>query len=318
MAEIGRDIGMAKGFLDAGQPVAIPTETVYGLGANALSEAALLKVFEAKQRPFFDPLIVHIREMAEVEKYAAEFPGPARLLAKTFWPGPLTLILPKKPNIPDLATAGHPTVALRVPDHPLTLELLRSLDYPLAAPSANPFGYISPTRADHVQQQLGARIPYILDGGPCRVGLESTIVSFAGASPLLLRLGGMDPMLLKEILGELPEKLHTHSDPDAPGQMDKHYSPGTRFMIEDNLEDQLAALSGKSVALIRFTKPSGHEVAGEFLLSRAGNTAEAALNLFRVLREADQGGFDMIIAQSVPEEGLGRAVNDRLRRAAHR
>ncbi len=318
MAEIGRDPRVAKGYLDAGLPVAIPTETVYGLGANALDEQALLRIFEAKQRPFFDPLIVHIHGISEVSTYAAEFPDQARQLAMACWPGPLTIILPKRSIVPDLATAGHPTVALRVPDHPLTLELLRSLDYPLAAPSANPFGYISPTLPAHVQEQLGYRIPYILDGGPCRVGLESTIVSFAGGSPMLLRLGGMDPVKLKSILGELPEKLHTHSDPDAPGQMDRHYAPGTGFMIEDNLEDQLGALSGKRVALIRFSAHSMKKVAVEFLLSPAGNTAEAALNLFRMLREADAGGFDAIIAELVPDEGLGRAVNDRLRRAAHR
>lgn len=317
MAVIGRDLLVAKGYLDAGLPVAIPTETVYGLGANALDEQALLRIFEAKQRPFFDPLILHISGIAEVEKYAAEFPDQARQLAIACWPGPLTIILPKKTIVPDLATAGHPTVALRVPDHLLSLELLRSLDYPLAAPSANPFGYISPTLPAHVQEQLGDRIPYILDGGPCRVGLESTIVSFAGDSPLLLRLGGMDPVKLAEILGELPEKLHTHSDPDAPGQMDRHYSPGTGFMLEADLNAQLGALSGKRVALIRFSDYSGLEVAAEFLLSPAGNTAEAALNLFRILREADVGNFDMIIAQTVPDKGLGRAVNDRLRRAAH-
>ncbi|WP_405512000.1 L-threonylcarbamoyladenylate synthase [Spirosoma sp. KNUC1025] len=189
MAQIGTDRQIAKQLLEAGNVVSIPTETVYGLAANALNPDAVLTIFRVKNRPTFDPLIVHTDSLEKLDRFVSTIPESARDLASTYWPGPLTLLLPKKAIIPDLVTAGLPTVGIRIPNHPLTLALLNSLDFPLAAPSANPFGYISPTTAQHVADQLGLQVPYILDGGPATIGIESTIVGFDGNKPTVFRLG---------------------------------------------------------------------------------------------------------------------------------
>ena len=222
---IGTDIETAADWLRAGEPVAIPTETVYGLAANALDPAAAVKIFEVKNRPAFDPLIVHLADIAAVAQYAADFPPAARALAERFWPGPLTLLLPKRDNIPDLITSGLPRVALRVPAHPVALALLRQLPFPLAAPSANPFGYISPTTAQHVYDQLQGRIPYILDGGPSTVGVESTIIGFEAGVPVVYRLGGLALEDLAAVAGHLKTQLNQSRNPAALGRLFSQYSP---------------------------------------------------------------------------------------------
>lgn len=209
MAEVGKDINKAKELLSAGEVIAIPTETVYGLAGNALDTTAVLKIFKVKERPEFDPLIVHVSSISEGKKYCETIPDEALMLAQKFWPGPLTILLKKKNIIPDLVTSGLDTVGLRSPNHPLTRQLLESLDYPLAAPSANPFGYVSPTTAQHVQDQLGQKIKYILDGGPSFVGIEATIEGFENNVPVVYRMGGLSIESLEAELGRVKVQLHS-------------------------------------------------------------------------------------------------------------
>ena len=313
MAIISTNIQQAQEHLNAGQLVAIPTETVYGLAANALNAEAVAKIFEVKNRPTFDPLIVHIAYPSEIEKYAASFPGPARDLAMKFWPGPLTLVLPKRNNIPDLVTSGLNTVGLRCPNHPLALGLLRQLDFPLAAPSANPFGYISPTTAQHVQDQLGSKIPYILDGGPCSVGLESTIVGFEKGETIVHRLGGLSVEAIESVVGKVAVRTHANSNPQAPGQLDSHYAPRKKMLV-GNIDELIRKHYGERVGVLSFK--TNYAVDFSFVLSQSGSPTEAAQNIFKMLRDLDESPVDVIIAEFVPEQGLGRAINDRLKRAA--
>jgi L-threonylcarbamoyladenylate synthase len=314
LALVGKDINKAKELLQNGQLVAIPTETVYGLGANALDTGAVLKVYEVKQRPFFDPLIIHVSSEEKALKYASFNDERLETLAKKFWPGPLTLLLPKKNNIPDLVTSGLDRVAVRVPDHELTLELLRSIDLPIAAPSANPFGYVSPTEPAHVNKQLGDKIAYILDGGKCRVGIESTIVGIEDNSVCIYRLGGLAIEEIEKEVGPVDLRLNNSSDPKAPGQLKNHYAPNKPLYI-GNLDQLVAKHKGRKIAVICYGKTSLKEAVTVFNLSPEENSEKAALNLFAYLRQAGEGDFDVILAELLPEEGLGRAINDRLRRA---
>ena len=316
--QVGTDIFLAAELLRNDEVVAIPTETVYGLAGNALSEASVLKIFQAKNRPFFDPLIVHVGQAEEITRYARNIPEEAKNLVRAFWPGPLTIILPKKDIIPDLVSSGHPTVALRMPAHMLTLNLLRSLDFPLAAPSANPFGYISPTEANHVNQQLGGKIPYILDGGHCKVGVESTIVSFSESAPRILRYGGVSVEDITNIVGPIDSNVLSTSQPEAPGQLMSHYAPKKPLFIGD-IPEMLSRFPNQHVLVISFQKAyTDARVAQNWVLSPTGNLAEAAQNLFAALREADAADTQVILSEEVPEKGLGRAINDRLRRASIR
>ncbi len=305
----------AADLLRRGELVAIPTETVYGLAANALQPEAVVKIFEAKNRPFFDPLIVHLSGAGQLEKWALDIPESARQLARTCWPGPLTLVLPRGEHIPDLVTSGLDTAGFRVPDHPLTLELLTLLDFPLAAPSANPFGYISPTTAEHVMDQLNGRIGMVLDGGPCRVGLESTIVGFEFGKPVIYRLGGLTRERIEENVGPVELMLNQSGDPRSPGQLKSHYAPRVPLRLGDPVELS-RELPGKRLGILAFQRiPEGEWQAGR-VLSPGGDPAEAARNLFGMLRELDAESLDFILAERLPESGLGRAINDRLERAA--
>lgn len=313
MADIGKDINKAKELLTQGDLVAIPTETVYGLAGNALDENAVIRIFQVKDRPRFDPLIVHVPSFAGVERYAVHAPEQARLLAEKFWPGPLTLVLKKKDLIPDLVTAGMNSVGLRCPDHPVTQTLLRELEFPLAAPSANPFGYVSPTSPQHVNEQLGERIAYILDGGECRVGIESTIIAFEDATPVVYRLGGITVEQIEAVIGPVAVTTHSASDPKAPGQMKSHYAPA-RKVIVGNLDDLLQQYPAHCSAILTFR--SDYNSPYQFILSPSGSLDEAARNLFTALRKLEKMPVDVILAELLPEEGLGRAINDRLRRAA--
>ena len=304
MSKIGIDIEKAKQILQEGGLVAIPTETVYGLAANALNKEAVLKIFEAKNRPHFDPLIVHTDSIEKVKSYVSEFPEWAQQLATAFWPGPLTLLLPKKNSIADIVTSGLPQVAVRIPNHPLTLQLLKSLDFPLAAPSANPFGYVSPTTAKHVETQLGGQIDYILDGGVCEVGIESTIVGFEDGKITVYRLGGLALEDIEKVVGKVDVKLNQSSDPKAPGMLKNHYAPKKTLIIGD-------------VAVYRKEHPSKKiGVISLEKLSPSENLKEAAHNLFSALRDLDESDVDVIIAEKFPDTFLGRAINDRLERAA--
>lgn len=321
--EIGKDIQKASAFLREGSPVAVPTETVYGLAGNALDTDSVLKIFEIKNRPFFDPLIVHLKNIDEVEKYTLAFPDKARRLAEMFWPGPLTLLLPKNKIIPDLVTAGSNRVALRVPAHPLTRELLQGLEFPLAAPSANPFGYISPTTAEHVYKQLNGKIPYILDGGPCRVGIESTIVGFEGESEqvVIYRPGGVASEEIERYCGPITYASDSFKKgPEAPGMLKSHYAPRTPLFIVDLREiGSTLSVFPAETGIIAFSEAvPGIPKQNQFILSHKKDLGEAAANLFAVMRRADEAGFNVIYTEYFPEEGLGKAINDRLERAAAR
>ncbi|MBX2894415.1 MAG: threonylcarbamoyl-AMP synthase [Cyclobacteriaceae bacterium] len=316
MADIGKDIHRAKQLLTEGKLVAIPTETVYGLAANALNEKAVLEIFKAKNRPHFDPLIVHMANLAQAETLAYAFPEKAKLLAQKFWPGPLTLLVPKKEIVPDLVTSGLNTVGLRCPDHALTLQLLQNLPFSLAAPSANPFGYVSPTTPQHVNEQLGDKVAYILDGGECRVGIESTILGFDNEQATVFRLGGLAIEQLEPITGPLHIQLHSSSNPHAPGQLQSHYAPVKKIILGTQL--YLQAYSKLHAGTIMFQKAlPGIPANRQIILSEKGDLEEAAQNLFAALRALDKTSIDIILAELVPEVGLGRAINDRLRRAAH-
>lgn len=311
MATIGKEIKHAVELLNQGELVAIPTETVYGLAGNALNPKAVAKIFDVKERPSFDPLIVHIADIADVAPYTRDFPAKAKALADRYWPGPLTLLLPKKDIIPDLVTSGLDTVGIRCPDHALTRQLLSSIDFPLAAPSANPFGYVSPTRPEHVDDQLGTRIDYILDGGPCTVGIESTIVGFVEEQPVVYRMGGLSVEAIESVVGKVKVQLHSSSQPQAPGQLKSHYAPRKEIRV-GNIQELLERYPKKTGVLSYRTK---FDVAHQRVLSPSGNLSEAAQNLFTALRELDQANIELIVAEWVPDHGLGRAINDRLRRA---
>lgn len=313
MAEIGKDINKAKQLLSQGELVAIPTETVYGLACNALNEEAVTRIFQVKNRPQFDPLIVHVPSFERVAKYASNIPDNGKKLAEAFWPGPLTLLLLKNDIISDLVTAGLPNVGVRSPDHPLTSVLLKDLDFPLAAPSANPFGYVSPTTAEHVNDQLGDKISYILDGGPCRVGIESTIIGFENGLATVYRSGGLRIEDIEKVIGRVRFQTQSSSNPKAPGQLQSHYAPLKKMIVGD-LGELIKKFGSRAVGVMSFERD--FQIPNQLILSRSGNLEEAARNFFSYLRAFDKLSVDLILAEYVPDEGLGRAINDRLRRAS--
>ena len=318
MGMIGTDIDRAAALLQQGEVVGIPTETVYGLAGNALNEEAIIKIFNTKNRPFFDPLICHFRDIDSIRPYVLSFPEKALQLAKEFMPGPLTLLLPKRDVIPDLITNGSSLVAVRVPQHPMTQALLGKLDFPLAAPSANPFGYISPTTAQHVADQLGDKITYILDGGDCSLGIESTILMFDNDEPVILRLGALKIALIEACLGKVMVKSYTGSNPQAPGQLDRHYSPHTKIILTNDANATIKSLGdNQKIGALLFSQVSELlPIAHQRLFSAKQDIDEAARHLFSFLRELDALKFEVIVAELLPEKGLGPAINDRLKRAA--
>ncbi|MGZ5503622.1 MAG: L-threonylcarbamoyladenylate synthase [Chthoniobacterales bacterium] len=292
-------------LLKRGEIVALPTETVYGLAADALNVDAVLKIFEAKERPRFDPLIVHLPNEEWLARLTSGYEEKrARRLTERFWPGPLTLVLPRQPIVPDIVTAGLETVAVRMSAHPVFAEIIAAFGNPLAAPSANRFGRISPTRADHVLAELDGLVPLIIDAGPTMHGLESTIIALRNGGIEILRAG---PITEEELSGfasvrnvSLGKKIET------PGQLPSHYAPRTPLVLTKDLAT--------------FPFPDGKRIGRLSLqsLSSRGDLREAAANLFRHLRELDEAGFDLIVAEEIPETGLGRAIMDRLRRASTR
>ncbi|OWY23255.1 threonylcarbamoyl-AMP synthase [Sphingobacteriales bacterium UPWRP_1] len=314
---IGTDIALAKTLLQAGELVAIPTETVYGLAANAFNADAVLKIFLAKNRPAFDPLIVHAGSIAQIATLVTHMPETGRYLAEQFMPGPLTLLLPKKNLIPDLVTSGLPHVAVRIPNHPLTLQLLRSLNFPLAAPSANPFGYVSPTTAQHVQDQLGGKIPYILDGGPCSVGIESTIIGFDTTPPTVYRMGGISIEQIEAAIGKVLVQTYSSSNPRTAGMLKSHYAPHKKVVL-GNITQLLQTFSEENrqglVGVLSFKQDYG--CPRQVILSPDGNLNEAAGRLFAALRTLDNLPVTVILTEPVPDVDIGRAINDRLKRAA--
>lgn len=318
VTELGTDIQKAAALLRSGACVAIPTETVYGLAANAFDVQAVADVFRIKQRPSFDPLILHIASQKQLEGLVTAFPAKARMLADAFWPGPLTLVLPKSEKVPYNVTSGLETVGIRIPDHPLTLQLLRELSFPLAAPSANPFGYVSPTTAQHVLDSLGGKLPYILDGGPCARGIESTIVGFENGEPVIYRLGSLPLAEIEKVIGPLRISVNQSSNPVAPGQVKMHYAPLVP-LYEMPLKEALKTYLPEELAVLVFGEaPAGIPPQNRVLLSANGDLYEAARNLFAALRALDNLPVKAAIFSYVAGEGIGAAINDRLRRAAAR
>ncbi len=313
------DVTRAVQVLQAGGLVALPTETVYGLAADAENELAVRRIFAVKGRPATHPLIVHIANAQALSRWASAVPPEARTLAQTFWPGPLTLVLPRSARASDVVTGGQPTVALRVPAHPLARQVLAQLRGGLAAPSANRFGKVSPTTAEHVRADLGDEVDFILDGGPCEVGVESTIVDLSGEVPAVLRPGGVPLEALEAALGRTLT-VRAHGDVRAPGMLPSHYAPraGLELVAPDQLVSRAAVLAGEGrrVALLA---PAGVPVpAGATLFDIPADAAGYARALYARLRDIDAAGFEVIVAAPPPESGLGLAVRDRLRRAATR
>lgn len=316
---IGIDVAYAARLLRDGKLVSFATETVYGLGANALDVHAVARVFAVKNRPHFDPLIVHIADRSWLTRIVSQWPETAERLAARFWPGPLTLVLPKTDLIPDLVTSGLSSVAVRMPSHPLALELLRLADVPIAAPSANLFGQLSPTCAEHVAERLGNQIDYLLDGGPCAVGVESTVLLLEPSRAVLLRPGGVTLEEIESVIGPvaLPACVTTSDQAAAqsPGMLPQHYAPRTPLAIVEDLSRVTGSERCGLLTLRSF--PSASRFAMVETLSANGDLTEAAANFFAALRRLDAANVEQIVAMPFPNHGLGRALNDRLSRAAH-
>ena len=311
-------IRLAGRIIKTGGLVAFPTETVYGLGCDAMNADAAAKVFEAKQRPQFDPLIVHIADLKQLKMVVGSLPALGQQLMEAFWPGPLTLVLPKQPAIPDLITAGLSTVAVRMPNHSVAQTLIREADTPIAAPSANPFGYVSPTTAQHVADGLGNTVDLILDDGPCPVGVESTIVSLAGPQPELLRPGSITIEQLSTVIGAIHQTATVNHKPISPGQLSRHYATRTPLTILASAGTRPIPKDDERVGLLIHSQASDtdNRFAAVEVLSATGDLREIARHLFATLRRMDSLGLDRIYAEPCQEEGLGVAIMDRLRRCA--
>lgn len=307
------EVSRAAEIIRAGGLVAFPTETVYGLGANALDAEAVARIFAAKRRPRFDPLIVHVAHPDDIARLATVTHEKAAVLMDRFWPGPLTLVLPKSELVPDIVTAGLATVALRMPDHPIALSLIEQAGTPIAAPSANRFGRTSPTTAGHVADQLGDEIELIFDGGPCAVGLESTIVSLVDEGPRLLRHGGAAQEDIEAVLGRIDARHDAAvQTPSAPGMLSRHYATRTPMRHLDRFQPGPDSRAG----LLSF---AGERDDGRFerveVLSRNSDLCVAAAALFAAMRRLDAAGLDLILVERFPAHGLGRAINERLDKA---
>ena len=315
MSIISKDIQKAITLLTNEELVAIPTETVYGLAGNIFSEKAIKSIFSTKKRPFFNPLIVHVPSVDSLDDIVTHVPEKAKLLATAFWPGSMTLVLKKSDKIPDIITAGKDTVAVRVPNHPLTLKLLRQLPFPLAAPSANPFGSISPTKPEHVERYFKDDIQLVLDGGSCTNGIESTIIGFENDEPIIYRLGALALEDIEAVVGEIHIKNKEEATPDAPGMLARHYAPSTRTFLVDDVANEVEKHQGKKIGILVFKDSLNDASLTEIILSEKGSMQEAASKLYDSLHELDHQKLDVIITERFPDNGLGKSINDRLQRA---
>jgi len=316
---ITKDLNVARLALIEDEIIAIPTETVYGLAGNAYSDNAIKKIFALKGRPLYNPLIVHIKSVSFLTSVAMDIPEVAIELAKRFWPGPLTLVLKKQSNISDLVTSGKETVAVRVPNHPLALELLNQLDFPIAAPSANPFGSISPTSARHVADFFKEELNVILDGGECERGVESTIIGFMNNQPVLYRHGSVAIKEIEELVGKVIIATTNDTSPNAPGMLSRHYAPKTDTYLSNNVAELLKTFEGRRIGLLLFkNRIHGKGDLIQEVLSEKGDLAEATRNLYAALHRLDRAKLDLIIAERFPDEGLGKTLNDRLQRAVRK
>ena len=308
-------VSEAARLLKAGEVVAIPTETVYGLAGNAFEPKALAKIFAAKERPTFDPLIVHIADIAQLTDIAKDIPDSAYRLAEAYWPGPMTIILPKKDCIPDLCTSALPSVAVRFPSHPVAQAIIKESGLPLAAPSANLFKHVSPTSAEHVAAQLADRIAGIVDGGPCSVGVESSIISLTGEKPTVLRPGAITPEMFAKVLGDVAIKESTSKPGQpmlAPGQCDTHYRPQVPLYYG---EVPAGYTLPEHTVRIAFGSQAG-PIPATVNLSATGDMVEATSKLYAFMHDLDKTEYDLILVDPIPNTGVGMALNDRLKRAS--
>ena len=316
MTIISKDIFKAVNILNQEGLVAIPTETVYGLAGNIYSKKAINKIFEIKQRPLYNPLIVHVKSIEQLDELAKDIPEKAKLLAETFWPGSLTLVLKKQSSVPDLVTSGKDSVAIRIPNHPTALAVLKLLNFPFAAPSANPFGGISPTTALHVASYFNNKIPMVLDGGNCKNGIESTIIGFENDEAVLYRLGSITIEDVEKVIGKIKIKNKNQNNPLAPGMLIKHYAPSTATFLADDVTQFIKIISGKKVGLLLFKeKITSADIKHQVILSEKGDFKEAASKLYSAMHRLDKLNLDFIVAERFPDSGLGKVINDRLERA---
>lgn len=317
MLILSSEISKAIQILNEEKLIAIPTETVYGLAGNAFSEKAVKSIFELKKRPHFNPLIVHFHSCNQLEEFARDIPEKAYLLANKFLPGSLTLVLKKQPRIPDLITAGKDTVGLRIPNHPLTLKLLENLDFPIVAPSANPFGSISPTNPNHVSEYFKNELPFILDGGPCTKGIESTIIGFENNNPIIYRLGALSIEEIENEIGKVQIINHNETNPSAPGMLSRHYAPKTKTIVTTEIELVISKNQGKKIGLITFDKIiETNQIEHTIILSKIGDFKEASSNLYSSMHQLDRLNLDLILIEKLPDYDLGKSINDRLVRAS--
>jgi L-threonylcarbamoyladenylate synthase len=314
---ISTDINLAKESLKNNGVIGFPTETVYGLAGNAFNDLAIKKIFEIKKRPILNPLIVHLKSRYELDKVAIEIPEKAYRLAEAFWPGPLTLILKKNPSISDLITANQNTLAVRVPNHPIALDLLNQLEFPLVAPSANPFTRISPTTALHVENYFNNQIDMVLDGGTCLSGIESTIIGFENDSVILYRQGALAIEEIEKVIGKVSFLNKKENKTTTPGMHLKHYAPKTNFILTNDIESEIKRFKDQKIGVLLFKNKIGyHDIENQFVLSETGDLKQAASNLYNTLHQLDKSNLDVIIAEYFPEYGLGNTINDRLQRAS--
>lgn len=314
---VSNDIKKAVAILSSNDVVAIPTETVYGLAGNIFSEEAIQKIYKVKQRPSFNPLIVHVDSIEKASELVSSFPEKAKQLANTFWPGSLTLVLDKSDNIPNWITAGKETVGIRIPNHPVTLALLQELPFPLAAPSANPSNRISPTKSSHVASYFKDSIEMVLEGGECKNGIESTIIGFENNEPVLYRLGSISTENIERVIGKIKIKNKKETTPNAPGMLSKHYSPLTKTYLVDNVNEFIKNINGKKIGVLIFNNPKLNvDVDHIEVLSKTRDLNEATAKLYSALHKLDSLNLDIIVSERLPETGLGKSINDRLERAA--
>ena len=313
---ITNDIHAAALHLQAGGIIGFPTETVYGLAGNALDQVAIAAIYALKERPASNPLIAHVGSIDQAKELCAEWPAEAALLTQTFWPGPLTLLLKKKANVPAALTAGLDRVAIRMPNHPVALALLRALPFPLAAPSANPYMRISPTSALQVETYFGDKLQYILEGGICERGVESTIIGWEEGKAVLYRQGALAQEEIEKVIGRLNMPANS-SAVVAPGMAKRHYAPQTKLCLVDNLEKAIEANASERLGVLSFTSTyTASNIVSMQRLSESGSLEEAACNLYAALHAFDEADVSLILSEVFPQKGLGRTINDRLRRAS--
>ena len=316
MVEIGKNISKSIYYLKKNKIVVLPTETVYGMGANALNEKAVKKIFKIKKRPYYDPLICHTNSIKKIKNYVSKFPKKAEILGKKFWPGPLTILFEKKKNIPDITTANLKSVGFRIPNNKLTLKVLEKIDFPVAAPSANPFGYISPTLPKHIIEKFDSDISYILNDGSCDIGIESTIVGFNNKKTIIYRVGGITIEEIENVIGKVEIIEKNINLPESPGMLKNHYSPNKKIVV-GKIELLIKKYKNKKVGILSFNRYfDGIEKKKQVILSKSKNLKEASKNLYKSLHILDKMNIDIIFTSLLPNVGIGKSINDRIIKAS--